>query len=149
MKFSLLIFYFLVVFTSASYSQTNNRQFLRLPDGSSVQIKDGQSADDAWWQAMRNHPKSFGLYVIPETKKMDLDWFNECRANAVKNAKTDSAVGQLVNACRHQAVPKKCRTLEVTKDSLGNEVGEARIQCVEQCSSANIISKKAGECSKG
>jgi hypothetical protein len=138
-----------LLFSANSYSQGLSNKYIRLPDGSSIQIQNNQSADEAWWQAMRNHPKSFGIYVIPDAKKIDLDWFNECRASAAKNAKTDSAVVQLVTACRHQAVPKKCRSLEITKDSLGNEVGEARVNCVEQCMASNYYSKTIGECSKG
>jgi hypothetical protein len=137
------------ILISISHSQSNKPQYLRLPDGSHIQIKEGESADQAWLQAMRKYPEAFGLVVIPDNKKMDLDWFNTCRATGVKDAKTNAAISQMVAACKHKAVPKKCRGFDLKTDSLGNEVGEERIKCVEQCLSANAISKSLGECSKG
>jgi hypothetical protein len=134
---------------SISHSQPNKPQYLRLPDGTHIQIKEGESADQAWFQAMRKYPEAFGLVVIPDNKKMDLDWFNTCRATGVKDAKTNAAISQMVAACKHKAVPKKCRVFDLKTDSLGNEVGEERIKCVAQCISANAISKSIGECSKG
>ena len=132
-----------------SHSQSNKPQYLNLPDGNHIQLKDGESPDQAWFQTMRKYPESFGLGRIPDNKKMDLDWFNTCRATGVKDAKTNAAISQMVAACKHKAVPKKCRGFDLKTDSLGNEVGEGRIKCIEQCTSANAISKSIGECSKG
>ena len=146
----LKFFIFILIFSNIHKVDAKDEgKFLRMPDGNSIQIKPGQTADEAWIQAWSKFPKSFGLYVIPDEKIMDLDWFNECRAKAVKGATIDLAVVQIVKACKYQAVPKKCRNFEISKDYLGNEIGEARIKCVEQCEAAGMFSKRVGECRKG
>lgn len=134
---------------SVSHSQPNKPQYLPLPNGKYFEIRGGETPEQALSAAMAQYPSAFGLAVIPDNKKMDLDWFNTCRATGVKDAKTNAAISQMVAACKHKAVPKKCRGFDLKTDSLGNEVGEERIKCVEQCISANAISKSIGECSKG
>ena len=149
MKISFLIFIIAFLSAANSYSQNSKKQYLKLPDGIFLELKEGQTAEEGWLRAMNLYPKAFGFVKIPDEKKMDMDWFNSCRNNAVKDARTDAAIGQLVASCKHSAVPKKCRSIGIDKDSMGNEIGEARIQCVEQCAAANYYSKTIGECSKG
>jgi hypothetical protein len=80
---------------------------------------------------------------------MDPTWFNTCRLNALRDAKTEVASGQMMAACRELAVPQKCRAFEISKDALGNESGAERVRCIEECEKANFYSKNYGECKKG
>lgn len=149
MKKFFFIFLSVILVLVSPLAQSQQRKAVQLPDGTWFPIKEGESPQAAMMEALRLYPKSFGTYRIPEDKKLDIDWFNKCRANAVKEAKTDAAINQMILSCKHMAVPKKCRSFEIKNDRLGNEVGEERMQCIEQCSSANYYSKSIGECSKG
>lgn len=130
-------------------SFAQQKKYLPLPDGTSVEVKDGMSPTEAWLRAQKVYPEAFGLKKIDDEKKMDIDWFNECRARVAKEAKTDSALVQMIQSCRHQSVPQKCRAFQVKSDTLGNETGDERIKCVEECSRANYYTKTIGECKKG
>lgn len=122
---------------------------LPLPDGSFVRIREGETAKAAWIRAQNMYPEAFGFKKIDDANKMDIDWFNDCRTRISKEAKTDAALGQMLASCRHQAVPQKCRGFQVKFDAIGNEVGDERVRCVEECSLANFYSKNLGECKKG
>jgi hypothetical protein len=122
-------------------------QSVQLPDGGYFPIKEGETPSQALREAMKLYPEAFGNVKVPKQKIMDLDWYNECK---LKSATTSNAsIAAAVQACEYKAIPKKCRIHNIDKDALGNEKGESRIQCVEQCNKANFYSKTLGECSKG
>ena len=93
------------------------------------------------------YPEAFGSVRIQKQKIMDLDWFNECKLKVATNS--SASIAAAVQACEYKAVPKKCRIHTIDIDALGNEKGESRIQCVEECNKANYYSKTLGQCSKG
>lgn len=138
---------FLLTLTNI-YAQ-NKKQSVILPDGSYFPIKEGEAPWEALNEARKLYPRAFGLEKIPDNKKFDLTWFNSCRLNSVKEAKTDIAASQMVMSCRELAVPYKCRNFQITKDDVGNEFGSERVQCVEECEKANYFTKTYGECKKG
>jgi len=140
----ILIFIFLQIL-SLAYAN----QYLKLPDGTYYEVKDGVSALDATVEAQRKYPEAYGLFRIDEEKKYDAEWFNDCKQKAAKEVHVDNAMIASIQACKFKAVPKKCRAYQITNDRLGNEVGKERIQCIEDCKNANIYSKTFGECSKG
>lgn len=125
------------------------KKYLPLPDGNSLEVKEGMTAEQAWAQAMRVYPESFGLKKIDENKIMDVDWFNQCRARVSKEAKTDSALGHMIKTCRYQAVPKKCREYQIKNDKLGNELADELVACYQSCEDSSAYSKSFGDCSKG
>jgi hypothetical protein len=129
--------------------QAQQKKYLPLPDGSSLEVKEGMTAQQAWQQAMRVYPEAFGLKRIDENLVMDVDWFNQCRTRVAREAKTDASLNQMVQACRYQAVPKKCRIFSIKTDKLGNEVADELMTCYQACKESNIYSRTAGECSKG
>ena len=134
---------------SIIFTEAYAAQYLPLPDGSSVTIREGETPRDAWLRAQQMYPEAFKIKVIPNSKKYDTDYFNQCKMKAAKETTTDYALVTSIQSCEYKAVPKKCRIHNVEKDALGNEKGESRIQCVEQCNKANYYSKTLGECSKG
>ena len=147
-KITGLIISLLLFSVSTAFSQSN-KQYVKLPDGTYYEAKPGQTALEAMIDARTYYPKAFGLEKLPDGKKMDAGWFNNCRLNAVKESKSDLATSQAVASCRELAVPKKCRAFPVNVDLLGNESGAERVKCVEACEAANYLSKSLGECSKG
>lgn len=151
MKLSRIVFYCLlvalsssgVVFaqappTPASSSSTKATQYLPLPDGSFVTIKPGQDPDAVWAWAQRKYPEAFGFF--PAGSLYDSDYFNACVLKDLEKAKTELAVGQLNQACKYKATPKKCRSIAADRD---------RVQCVKSCKEAGYLSNTVGDCSKG
>ncbi len=146
-KLNLKIVYvavFLFLNLPNAYSQ---KQYLPLPDGSSVTIRQGETPEQTWTRAQNMYPEAFGNVRVPKQKIMDLDWYNECKLKAAKTS--NASIAAAVQACEYKAVPKKCRIHNVEKDSVGNEKADLRIQCVEECNKANYFSKTLGECSRG
>jgi len=143
------IYRLLLALTSISFAVVNAHavQYLPLPDGSSVTIREGETPEQAWARAINMYPQAFGNVRVPKQKIMDLDWYNECKLKAATTS--NASITAAVQACEYKAVPKKCRIHNIDKDALGNEKGESRIQCVEECNKANYYSKTLGECSKG
>jgi|Laugresbdmm110dd_1035094.scaffolds.fasta_scaffold05251_2 hypothetical protein len=122
---------------------------LPLPDGSSVTIQPGETTKDTWARAQRMYPEAFKIQTIPNSKKYDTDYFNQCKLKAAKETSTDYALLTALQSCEYKATPKKCREHTIEKDRFGNEKGEKLVACVEQCTNANPYSKSFGECSKG
>jgi hypothetical protein len=144
-----IIFLVFTIAIGTTNSIAQQKKYLPLPDGNSVTIRDGESPAGAWLRAQKMYPEAFGFNKIDDNKKMDVDWFNQCRVNVSKEAKTDVALFQMLESCRQQAVPQKCRAFQVKSDTLGNETGDERVKCVEECSRANYYTKTIGECKKG
>jgi hypothetical protein len=143
-----LILVLLFVFASMTISsQTNTKKAIQLPDGTYFPVKEGETAIQAMNEAMKLYPKSFGQVKIQRQKIMDLDWYNECKLKASTTSNT--SILTAIQACEYKAVPKKCRIHNIEKDMLGNEEGNQRIQCVDECNKANFYSKTVGECSTG
>jgi hypothetical protein len=139
----------ITLFIGLNELHAQQKQYLPLPDGNSVQIRDGESPTGAWLRAQKMYPESFGMKRIDDDKKMDIDWFNECRTRVAKEAKTDTALFHMLQSCSQQAVPQRCRAYSIKSDALGNETGQERVKCIEECSRANYYSKTFGECKKG
>ena len=133
----------ILIMPMAAYSA----KAILLPDGNYFPVKEGESAEAAFEAAKKLYPKSFGLMKVADGKQIDLDWFNECKLKAA--TVSNSAIGVAIQACRYKAIPKKCRVFNIETDSLGNEKGDERVRCVEECNNANYYSKSIGECSKG
>ena len=132
------------------FSEANaQKQALPLPDGSYVTIREGETPLQTWIRAQAMYPKAFGMESIPENKKYDLDYFNDCKLKIMKEAKTDVALMLAIDSCKYKAIPKKFRAFQIKKDAVGNEKADELIICVEECNKANSISKLFGECSKG
>jgi hypothetical protein len=129
-----------------AYSQ---KQYLPLPDGSSVTIRDGETPKETWARAQQMYPDAFKIKVIPNNKKYDTDYFYQCKLKAAKETSTDYALISAIQSCEYKATPKKCREFGIETDSFGNEKGDKRVACVEECAIANPYSKSFGECSKG
>ena len=143
-----LILVLLLAFGSMTISsQTNAKKAIQLPDGSYFPVKEGESYIQAMNEAMKLYPKAFGQVKVQGQKIMDLDWYNECKLKA--STTSNASILTAIQACEYKAVPKKCRIHNIEKDMMGNEKGDERIQCVEECSRANYYSKSVGECSKG
>ncbi len=123
--------------------------YIKLPDGKYYEAPEGFSAAQAYAKARQDYPESFGLNKIPQEKKFDATFFNECKLDVVKNTRTVPAMAAGIDVCEKKAVPKKCRVYEVKKDYLGNESGADRIRCVQACSQASVFSRKFGDCSPG
>lgn len=141
-----ILFLFVI---AINFTNANAVQAVPLPDGSYVTIREGETSRDAWLRAQKMYPEAFKIKVIPDSKKYDTDYFNQCKMQAAKETSTDYALVTAIQSCEYKAVPKKCRIHNIDKDALGNEKGESRIQCVEECNKANYYSKTLGECSKG
>lgn len=62
--------------------------------------------------------------------------YSECILKNTKANMSSYAVGQISEACRIKAVPKKCRDMEKVDTAI----------CVNQCKSASWWSRKYGEC---
>jgi hypothetical protein len=148
MKLSIKLLLYLLIFIAlpSAYSQ---KQSVLLPDGSSVTIREGETPKQAWIRAQSMYPEAFAQKTIPENKKFDTDYFNDCKLKSTKDTKSDVALKVAIDSCKYKATPKKCRAFSITTDSIGNEKGDERIQCVEECNKANYYSKTVGECSKG
>jgi hypothetical protein len=125
------------------------KKYLQLPSGANIEIKDGETAQQAWFAAMKKYPEDFGLKQLSDGEKFDVDYFNECKLKAAKSTVSQAAMFSAIQACEYKAVPKKCRIFPVTKDSLGNEVGAERTKCVQECTNANAYAKSFVECGKG
>jgi hypothetical protein len=148
MKKIKLIFAFLalqILFVSLS----NAAMYLPLPDGNSLLMKDGETAKEAWARAQNQYPESFKIKIIPNSKKYDTDYFNQCKLKAAKETSSDYALLTALQSCEYKATPKKCREFGIETDRFGNEKGDKRVSCVEECANANPYSKSLGECSKG
>lgn len=89
------------------------------------------------------------MVLIPEEKKYSVDYYNECKLKTSIDAKNESALKVAIQVCQYKAIPKKCRSYKIEKDINGNEIGAERVQCIEECSKANLYSKHYGECSVG
>lgn len=139
----------LILLSTNVIAQKNKTQYIKLPDGAYYPAKEGESYEMTLQSARETYPASFGLVKIPLEKLMDVDWFNQCRAKGVKEVRTEAAIGQLVQACNYQAIPKKCRVFQIKRDILGNESADERTKCVETCANENIYSRNYGDCSKG
>ena len=140
----------ILIISGTSISQTKPKgSLIRLPDGSTFPVLEGETPQEAWFIAQKQYPEAFGLSYIPDENKMDIDWFNKCISDTAREAKTQLGVIQSFKACQHLAVPNKCRAYKITTDKLGNEVGDERIKCVKECAEASIYSKTLGECKKG
>ena len=129
-----------------AYSQ---KQYLPLPDGNSVTIREGETPKDTWLRAQQMYPESFKIKTIPISKKYDTDYFNQCKLKAAKETSTDYALVTALQSCEYKATPKKCREFGIETDRFGNEKGDKRVACVEECTNAKPYSKLFGECSKG
>ncbi len=138
-----------MLFVVAIPNAYTQKQYLALPDGTSVIVKEGESPQQTWIRAQSKYPEAFGLKTIPENKKFDTDYFNECKLKSAKETKSNVALITAIESCKYKATPKKCRNFLITTDPIGNEKGDARIQCVEECNKAGYYSQKVGECSKG
>jgi hypothetical protein len=137
---------FLFLNSPNAFSQ---KQYLPLPDGSSVTIRDGETPKEAWARAQQMYPEAFKIKIIPNSKKYDTDYFNQCKMKAAKETSTDYALLTALQSCEYKATPKKCREFGIEIDRFGNEKGDRRVICVEECKNANTYSKSFGECSKG
>ncbi len=122
---------------------------LPLPDGSHVRIRDGETPKDTWARAQQMYPEAFKIKIIPNSKKYDTDYFNQCKMKAAKETSSDYALLTALQSCEYKATPKKCREFGIETDRFGNEKGDKRVSCVEECANANPYSKSLGECSKG
>jgi hypothetical protein len=136
-----------ILFSCLSLSHA--AMYLPLPDGSSLLMKEGESAKEAWARGQQQFPDAFKIKVIPNSKKYDADYFNQCKMKAAKATTTDYALLTALQSCEYKATPKKCREFTIEKDRFGNEKGEKLVACVEECTNANPYSKSLGECSKG
>jgi len=124
-----------------SASTAKAAQYLPLPDGSFIALREGESAALAWERAQRMYPEAFGIQ--PQTSEgslYDVDYFSSCVLKELDKAKTDFAVGQMREACKHKATPKICRTAAAPNE---------RARCVRSCKEASYLSKSAGDCSRG
>jgi hypothetical protein len=139
----------ITLFIGPNELHAQQKKYLPLPDGTFLELKEGQSSREAWLKAQTAYPEAFGLKSIDDDKKMDIDWFNECRTRVAKEAKTDTALFHMLQSCSQQAVPQRCRAYSIKSDALGNETGQERVKCIEECSRANYYSKTFGECKKG
>jgi hypothetical protein len=146
LSIKLMLYVLCVTVFSSSYSQ---KQYIPLPDGSSVTIREGETPQQTWIRAQSMYPEAFRQKTIPENQKFDNDYFNDCKLKSTKDTKSDLALKVAIDSCKYKATPKKCRAFSITTDSIGNEKGDERIQCVEECNKANYYSKTVGECSKG
>jgi hypothetical protein len=131
------------------FTEINAAQYLPLPDGNSVTIREGETPGQAWARAQKMYPESFKIKVIPDSKKYDTDYFNQCKMQAAKETTTDYALVTAIESCEYKATPKKCRGFDIETDRFGNQKGDKRVACVEECNKANYYSKTLGECSKG
>lgn len=131
------------------FTEINAAQYLSLPDGNSVTIREGETPGQAWARAQKMYPESFKIKVIPNSRKYDTDYFNQCKMQAAKETTTDYALVTAIESCEYKATPKKCRGFDIETDRFGNQKGDKRVTCVEECNKANYYSKKIGECSKG
>jgi hypothetical protein len=122
---------------------------LPLPDGSFVRIREGETPKDTWARAQQMYPDAFKIKLIPNSKKYDTDYFNQCKMKAAKETSSDYALLTALQSCEYKATPKKCREFGIETDRFGNEKGDKRVACVEECTNANPYSKSFGECSKG
>lgn len=138
-----------MLFVIALPNAYTQKQYVPLPDGSSVTVREGESAHQAWIRAQSMYPQAFGLKTIPENKKFDTDYFNDCKLKSAKETTSNAALITAIDSCKYKATPKKCRKFLITSDPIGNEKGDERIQCVEECNKAGYYSQKVGECSKG
>jgi hypothetical protein len=145
----IFIFALMITLNTNVIAQKNKTQYIKLPDGAYYQVKEGESYEMALQSARETYPASFGLVKIPLEKLMDVDWFNQCRTKGVREARIEAAIGQIIQACNYQAIPKKCRAFQIKRDILGNESADERVKCVESCASENVYNKNFGECSKG
>lgn len=135
----------LLGFVSLSYAE----KALPLPDGSFVRIREGETPKETWARAQQMYPDAFKIKVIPNNKKYDTDYFNQCKLKAAKETSTDYALISALQSCEYKATPKKCREFGIETDTFGNEKGEKRVACVEECTNASPYSKSFGDCSKG
>lgn len=140
---------FLLIFIFFSFHAFGQERYLPLPDGSYLLLKANETENAGWQRARQTYPEAFGLKRIPDEKQFDLDYFNECSLKASRETKSDAALAVALQACRYKAIPQKCRSLSIERDKFGNETGEARIRCVEECAKAGHLSRSVGECRKG
>ena len=140
---------FALLFLVVNLGAHAEKQYLLLPDGTYYPALDGESPRQAWLRAQAKYPEAFGLKVVPEDKKYDLDYLNECKSKAAKETKMDKALPLAIESCKFKSIPKKCRSFSIVTDPIGNEKGDERVRCVEECAKANLYSKSVGECSKG
>lgn len=134
---------------TAAHAQGEKKQYLPLPDGSAVTIREGETPDQTWARAQRDYPEAFGHIKLDDDKIMDVNWFNECKALAARQTRSDNALVVAIQACAHQAVPKKCRSFAIDADKMGNQIKGGRTECVQACKGANYFSRNIGECSRG
>ena len=145
----ILLLFFIPAVTGITMNFAQGKKYLPLPDGSSVTIREGESPRDAWLRAQQLYPEAFKIKLIPSSKRYDADYFNQCKMKAAKETSTDYALLTAIQSCEYKATPKKCRKYGIEVDRFGNEKGDERVACVEECSNANPYSKSFGECSKG
>lgn len=72
-----------------------------------------------------------------ESVQYDQTVYGECLSEGLKNAKTDSAVAALRNACYIKSIPKACRNLATFSANI----------CIDKCKKASLWSRSMGECS--
>ena len=123
-------------------------QYLPLPDGSSVTVRDGETPKETWARAQRMYPEAFKT-SIPNEKKYDVDYYNDCLLKNTKDQTSNATIALAMQACEHKAIPKKCREFQIELSPTGFESGDKRIQCVEECKKSNYLSNAVGECRKG
>lgn len=123
-------------------------QYLPLPDGTYATVREGESPKEAWIRAMRMYPDAFKT-TIPNEKKYDLDYYNDCLLKSTKDQVSNAAIRLAMQACEHKAIPKKCKEFQIEVSPTGVETGEKRIQCIEECKKSSYLSNTVGECRKG
>lgn len=126
-----------LVTAGVAISQAPATRYLTLPDGSSYPMLEGESPEHATAAALKKYPEAFGF---KPSGQYDADFFNSCVLKEVAKAKTTFAAAQVREACKHQATPKKCRSVAAEAD---------RSSCVQSCKDVGYLSSSFGDCSKG
>lgn len=127
---------------------TYAEQSVQLPDGTAVTIRQGETPEQAWVRAQKMYPEAFNI-KIPNEKKYDIEYYNDCILKHTKNQTSNAAIRLAMNSCEYKAIPKKCREYKIETSPTGVESGQQRMQCIDECKKSNYFSNNIGECSKG
>jgi hypothetical protein len=145
-QFRLVVGLLTLVIACAAQAQ---EKYLPLPDGSYLKLRPGETAREGLSRARESYPQAFIVRKIPDDKKFDVEFYNQCKLEKSRDAKTESALWIVLDSCMQLAIPRKCRKFEIQQDRFGNETGDDRIKCVQECMSANVYSRSVGECRRG